>query len=302
MASTIQQLTKKGLINPPEFLPTNVHYETIMGSVAYGVSSDTSDCDIYGFCIPKKEMLFPHLAGEILGFGRQKKRFEQYQQHHVWVQDELKGEGRSYDFQIFSIVKYFNLAMENNPNIIDSLFTPQNCVQHITKIGNMVRERRKIFLHKGAWHRFKGYAYSQLHKMKTKDPKGKRAEIRDKFGFDVKFAYHVVRLLNECEQILVEGDIDLQKNNEHLKAIRRGDVPEKEIVAWFNDKERQLENLYVESSLPHSPDEGKIKKLLMECLEEHYGNLSECVVDPDESTVALKEMYEVMSRYRHLLV
>jgi len=50
------------------------------------------------------------------------------------------------------------LAMKNNPNIIDSLFTPQFCVLHTTKVGNMVRDARRSFLHKGAWHRFKGYA------------------------------------------------------------------------------------------------------------------------------------------------
>jgi len=29
-------------------------------------------------------------------------------------------------------------------------------------VGNLVREKRKLFLHKGAWPKFKGYAYSQL--------------------------------------------------------------------------------------------------------------------------------------------
>lgn len=272
-----------------------------MGSVAYGVSSDTSDCDVYGFCIPPKDMVFPHLAGEILGFGRQKKRFEQWQEHHIHVADELGGRGRDYDFQIFSIVKFFNLAMENNPNIIDSLYTPHECVQHITKVGNMVRERRGIFLHKGAWYKFKGYAYSQLHKMKTKDPSGKRAEIREKFGFDVKFAYHVVRLLSECEQILTEGDIDLRRNREHLKAIRRGEVTEQDIVLWFNDKEKQLEKLYSDSKLPHSPDESKIKQLLMECLEEHYGSLSDAVVVPDQAVIALRDIQQVLEKHHNLL-
>ena len=45
MASVIQQLTKRQLIKPPKFLPSNVHYEVLTGSVAYGVSSDTSDMD-----------------------------------------------------------------------------------------------------------------------------------------------------------------------------------------------------------------------------------------------------------------
>jgi hypothetical protein len=52
---------------------------------------------------------------------------------------------------VFSIVKFFQLAMENNPNIINSLFTPVSCVLHCTKIGNLIRDRRRDFLHKGAW-------------------------------------------------------------------------------------------------------------------------------------------------------
>ncbi len=164
MASTVHQLEQKGLIRPPKFLSANVHYEVIMGSVAYGVSSDTSDMDIYGWCIPKKEDVFPHLRGEIMGFGRQKQRFEQYQQHHIFDKDAMAGKGRDHDITIYSIVKYFQLAMDNNPNMIDSLFVPQNCILHITQVGNMVREQRHLFLHKGCWHKMKGYAYSQMNK------------------------------------------------------------------------------------------------------------------------------------------
>lgn len=45
MIQTIQMLTKKGLASPPNWLCDNVIYATIVGSFAYGVSSDTSDCD-----------------------------------------------------------------------------------------------------------------------------------------------------------------------------------------------------------------------------------------------------------------
>ncbi len=301
MASTVQQLEQKGLIRPPKFLSSNVHYEVIMGSVAYGVSSDTSDMDIYGFCIPPKEDVFPHLRGEVLGFGRQKQRFEQYQQHHIMDEDAMAGKGREYDVTIYNIVKYFQLAMDNNPNMIDSLFVPQECVLHITKVGNMVREQRRMFLHKGAWHKFKGYAYSQLHKMRTKEPEGKRKEIREQFGFDVKFAYHVVRLLDECEQILVHGDIDLRRNREHMKAIRKGEVSEEDVRKWASDKEKQLEKLYVESKLPHSPDHKKIQVLLESCLEEHYGSLEECIVHEDAAVRALREVAEVLDRNAALL-
>ena len=111
MPSRVKELTNKGFVQPPRWIPDNIHYETMMGSVAYGVSSDTSDMDLYGFAIPPKEVIFPHLAGEIEGFGRQKQRFEQYQQHHVEDKDELGGKGRMYDLSIYNIVKYFSLAM-----------------------------------------------------------------------------------------------------------------------------------------------------------------------------------------------
>lgn len=138
-----------------------------MGSYAYGVSSDNSDVDVYGFSIPPKGIIFPHLDGYISGFGHKPEIFEQYQQHHI----KDVGAKKEYDLSIYNIVKYFNLVMENNPNCIDSLFTPRNCVLHSTEVGEMVRNDRKIFLHKGSWHKFKGYAYSSISKVKDKKVK-----------------------------------------------------------------------------------------------------------------------------------
>lgn len=299
--STLQRLTDRGLIRPPRWLPGNVQYETIMGSVAYAVSSDTSDIDVYGWAIPPKEDIFPHLRGEILGFGCQAKRFEQFQEHHVRDRDALAGHGRSYDLTIFGIVKYFALAMENNPNIIDSLFTPTTCVLHITGVGNLVREHRRLFLHKGAWPKFKGYAYSQLHKLAIKQPRGKRAELVTEHGFDTKFGYHIVRLIGEVEQILMEGDIDLQRNNEQLKAIRRGEWTEERLRRWFADKEADLERVFAESTLRAVPDESALRVLLLNCLEEHYGSLEGCVVDPDRVVVALRNIQTELEQVKDLL-
>ena len=296
--STIAELYKRQLISPPKWLITNVHYETITGSVAYGTSSDTSDMDVYGWAIPPKELVFPHLSGEIFGFGRQHERFEQFQQHHIQSPTELGGDGREYDISIYSIVKYFQLCMENNPNMIDSLFTPSNCVLHITRIGQMVRDERKTFLSKGAWHKFKGYAYSQVHKMKSKEPtEGKRKALIDKFGYDVKFGGHVVRLLDEVEQILREGDIDLQRNREQLKSIRRGEWKMQDIEDHFARREKELTTLYNESKLPHGPDEAKIKALLLKCLEEHYGSLDKAIVIEGKEKQILDQIKHVIDSY-----
>jgi len=291
MASRVKAFFEKGYIkNIPSFVK-ETHYETIMGSVAYGVSNDMSDVDVYGFTIPSKDIVFPHLAGHIQGFGKKPQSFDQWQQHHIKVEE--KGHEREYDFQIFNIVKFFQLVMENNPNMIDSLYTPNSCVLHQSKIGQMVRSNRNIFLHKGSWQKFKGYSYSQLNKAKSKNPIGKRKEVIEKFGYDVKFAYHVVRLIDEVEQIFTHGTIDLQRAQEHLKAIRRGDVSLEEIEKWFSDKELALEKLYHESTaVPYSPDEDKIKQLLLDSLEEYYGNLESSVVKVDKAEQVIKDIVE----------
>jgi predicted nucleotidyltransferase len=282
-SSTFDKLLERGAITPPKWMKNTIQYEVIMGSTAYGVSTDMSDQDIYGWCIPPKRELFPHLRGEIPGFGRNQQNFEVFQQHHVPDPDGKKDgedEVRTYDFAIYNITKYFQLVMENNPNMIDSLFVPVPCVKHITEIGTMVREKRRLFLHKGCWHKFKGYSYSQLHKanIKTPQPGSKRAGLVEQYGVDVKFLYHVYRLLDEVEQILTTGDINLQRGNEVMKAIRRGEWSYERMAAYFETREKELERAYAESTLPHKPDEAAIKELLLNCLEHHYGSMADAVV------------------------
>jgi predicted nucleotidyltransferase len=295
MSSTIERLTQQQHIRPPSWLPGNVRYETIMGSNCYGVALDNSDWDMVGFCVPPKDMVFPHLAGLVQGFGRQQQKFVCYQQHHV------QADNRVYDLNSYNIVHYFQLCMDCNPNMIDSLFVPRECIVHSSKISEMVREKRKMFLHKGAWHRFKGYAYAQLNKMGNKKPEGKRLATVEKYGFDVKFAYHLVRLLGEVEQILTEGDIDLRRNREHLKAIRRGDVSEADIRKWASDKEHTLEAVYNTSKLPFGPDEDAIKQLLLDCLEEHYGTLEGCIVTDNHPILVLRQLADIIDKNRGIL-
>ena len=283
----------KQYLNAPKWLYDNVIFEGMTGSVAYGVSNDTSDMDIVGICIPPKETIFPHLGGHIPGFGTQPPKFEVYQQHHI------KYASKEYDLSIYSIVKFFQLAMENNPNMVDVLFTPRRCVLHSTPIYEHLRDNRQLFLHKGSWHKFRGYAYSQLSKIKNKTNASnpKRQETIERYGYDCKFAYHVIRLVCEVEQILAEGDLDLERNSEILKTVRNGEWTLERIEEWFQLKEKTLETLYVESSLRYTPDEDKIKQLLMECLEMHYYDLSDAIRIQPEVDQLITDLQDLVSKY-----
>lgn len=130
------------------------------------------------------------------------------------------------------------------------------------------------------------------------DVKSKRIKLIEKFDYDVKFAYHVVRLLDEVEQILVEGDLDLERNREQLKSIRRGEWKLEDIEEYFQAKEKELESVYLTSKLPHSPDEDAVKALLMNCLEEHYGSLSNAIVMPGMGAKLVGELERLVETYK----
>lgn len=293
MSSQVKKLLDIPTVNPPKWLIDNILFEGLTGSYSYGVSEDTSDMDIVGFCIPPKEIIFPHLTGEIFGFGTQNPRFDQWQQHHIKFQQ------KDYDITIYSIVKFFQLVMENNPNMVDTLFLPRNCVLHSTQIYERVREKRKIFLHKGSWYKFRGYAYSQLSKIKSKrnSSNPKRQQSIEQYGFDVKFAYHIVRLLLEIEQILAEGDLDLQRNSDILKIIRNGEWSLAQIEDWFLNREKSLNVLYANSQLPERPNEREIKNLLMECLECHYGSLSTVIQKTPAVEDIICDLNDLIKKY-----
>ena len=62
MPSYTEQLALKGLLPElPHHVRDGIQYEIVMGSIAYGVSNDNSDMDVYGFSIPPKEVIFPSL-------------------------------------------------------------------------------------------------------------------------------------------------------------------------------------------------------------------------------------------------
>ena len=115
---------------------------------------------------------------------------------------------------------------------------------------------------------------------------------------DLKFAYHIVRLLNEVEQILIEHDLDIQRNREQLKSIRRGEWTFEMLDEYFQSKEKVLEELYTTSTLQHGPIESDIKNLLMECLESHYGNLSTAIVRVPQLDQLVRELGEMVAKYK----
>lgn len=241
--------------------------EARTGSFSYGTSTDSSDIDIVGVVVPPRSIVFPYRNdARISGFGEKPPAFDQ------WIHAASTGDG-PVDATYYSVVKLFQLCAENNPNMLDVLFVPENCISHITLAGRLIRDNRGLFVSKRAWHKFRGYAFSQIHKLQTKshEPDSKRNAIIKEYGYDVKFATHCVRLLLECEQLLLSGSMDLQRDSEFLRSVRTGKRTQEWVERWFSDKSTELEKLYVSSSIPYGPNESDLLALLKQVLAVSYG-------------------------------
>jgi len=275
-------------------------YETLMGSQAYGCSKEgISDYDIYGVCVPSRNILFPHTAGYVAYFDNSAPKFEQYQQSHV----KCEQSGKEFDFSIYNIAKYFAHLIKGAPNCIDALFTDETCIKHITQAGHLMRDNRKLFLSKECWKTYRGYSASQVKSMNNRNAEGVRKDDMDKCGYDLKAAYHAWRLLRQSEEIVLEGDLTLMKGADEYKAIRRGDWTLKQFQSQFDARKVALEEVFHKCTLPEKPDRDKIRELLLECIETHYGRslTTEDVVRKDIETQTLREIDAVLNKVRNLL-
>lgn len=125
-----------------DFVYDQLIFMTIAGSRMYGTDTPESDVDKRGVCVPPKNSL--------LGFAR---NFEQ---------QEVPGE----DTVIYSLKKFMQLAVDSNPNIIELLFAPKECVETTSPTWKKLLEHRHKFLSAKCFHTFTGYAISQLKRIR----------------------------------------------------------------------------------------------------------------------------------------
>ena len=222
-----------------------LQYVTQMGSHAYGLNTPQSDIDLYGFCIPPIEYIFPSVYGnEIEGFNKLP-RFEQ-------LQTKVNIDGLDVDVHCYNISKYFSLTSSGNPNMLDSLFTNDENVLYVSSIGELVRNNRQLFLSRQAITKYWGYIKSQWHKLKTPENRtGKRVELIKAHGFDTKFSYHILRLLIQLRQIK-RGTLTL-KNEQYipmLRRIREGAYDVEHISMIIEDEIQSVENEPISTNLP----------------------------------------------------
>lgn len=145
-----------------KWLKANTIYLTLHGSHAYGTARPDSDIDVRGVCIPPVKQYNLGLLDN----------FEQAQF------DE------PIDCVIFGITKFVKLALENNPNALEILFTESEDHIFTSDIGKKLLDIRDLFLSKKIKYTMSGYSRAQIirierHRKWTLKPFTKKPERSD---------------------------------------------------------------------------------------------------------------------------
>lgn len=210
--------------------------EALVGSHAYGLNTPQSDKDYLGvYQVP---------TSHVLGVEK--------------ITDTYTQSGPEFenDLTMHEVGKFFKLAMQNNPTVLELLWLPEENYVALTPVGELIIENRHLFLSKTVKDSFGGYAMAQA----------KRLERRgDSFSSETKkrtpkHARHCFRLMRQGAQLLQTGDMTVKvPNPEELWEI--GELPVDQIVKRFKKEFAKFEE--IETILPDHPDVDAISDLLV---------------------------------------
>jgi len=136
-----------------KYAEENKIVEMRTGSHLYGTNTEDSDEDFVGIFMPPEEYVLGLKTVKEVDFSIKDK-------------DSLgKNTKEAVDRKLYEFRKFIQLAMDNNPNIIEMLFVNKENIININIIGERLLAMNHLFPSKVAADRFCAYARSQKHKM-----------------------------------------------------------------------------------------------------------------------------------------
>lgn len=137
-------------------------FEAVAGSQSYGTATPTSDTDIRGiFIMPYTDRISLFKKVEEVNGAKQ-------------------------DDKYYELAKFVKLASECNPNIIELLWSPPDCIRIFRGPMQVLWDNRSRFISARAYHTFSGYAHAQIKKARGQNkrvynPQPERMPSREDF-------------------------------------------------------------------------------------------------------------------------
>jgi hypothetical protein len=227
----------------------------VVGSTAHGLALEgADDRDELGICI--------EAAGRVIGL----RSWEQWV-YRTQPEGVRSGPG-DLDLTVYSLRKYVKLALKGNPTILLLLFVkPEDCLI-ITEQGLELQDLAPAIVSRRAGKAFLGYLTAQKERLTgERGQRGvKRPELEAKYGYDTKFAMHMLRLGYQGVQLLETGRLELpmpEKAREHVMAVRHGEADLGFVLLEAVLLQTQLEQLLTTSSLREEPDYERVERWLV---------------------------------------
>jgi uncharacterized protein len=217
----------------------------LVGSGLHGTAVEgQDDRDEMGMCIEP--------PAYVIGL----RRFEQYI-FRTQPEGTRSGFG-DLDLVVYSLRKWMRLAMAGNPTVLLPLFVPPEHLVVCTDIGSDLRSRSDMIVSRLAGRRFLGYLQSQRDRLL--EIRGgrhtNRPELIELYGFDTKYAMHMVRLGVQGMELLETGRISLPLQEPWLtwlRELRQGRKTKAEALSAAAELEATITGLLETSDLPERP-------------------------------------------------
>ncbi|GII63365.1 hypothetical protein Skr01_34500 [Sphaerisporangium krabiense] len=226
-----------------------------VGSGVHGTAiAGTDDRDEMGICLEPPDY--------VIGL----RRFDQYV-FRTQPEGVRSGPG-DLDLTVYSLRKWMRLAVAGNPTVLLPLFVPEAEIVSVTGLGRRLRADPGLVLSRHAGHRFLGYLRSQRDRM-MQYPDGKRTnrpELIARFGYDTKFAGHMIRLGVQGVELLETGRITLpmpEPWRSFIVEVRQGGHSKEEVLGIAAELEEKLQRLIPVCDLPDEPDMRRVDQWLV---------------------------------------
>jgi len=241
----------------------------LVGSSVHGLALDgTDDRDEMGVCVEPRRY--------VIGFGR----FEQ------WVyRSAAEREGRAgarsragdLDLTVYSLRKWARLALQGNPTVLLLLYLPDSAVVVRTAAGEQLQKLAPAFASRRAGKRFLGYLEAQRQRLVGERGQRdiNRVDLVEKFGYDTKYAMHMLRLGHQGVEFLESGRLTLpiqEPARSHLMDVRRGRSNLNDVLEECRQLESRIGELLDTSPLPLEPDLRTVECFVMDTYESSWAS------------------------------
>lgn len=137
------------------------------------------------------------------------------------------------DLVAYTLRKYLRLAVKGNPTALLPLFAPPQDVLTTTELGDELRGLARSFLSREAARRFLGFMRGQRDRMVTGQDTPNRPELVARYGYDVKYASHALRLALQGREITQHATLTLpmpEAERQRVLEVKGGGVPDMAVV------------------------------------------------------------------------